>query len=134
MKKLITILCVCLLSIGALALKAPSDILVIWVNQSATSHDKLAIRDALTARFNSPTTITAADYPTWYKIANPTVKGWAMVVPVMNLKRLNANPNNYTKAAFNNWKDANLDNPSHLQVERGGNWRVIQADEGMATE
>jgi len=108
-------------------------ILVFWLNQEATLHDKLAIRDKWKAVFNDDAYLKTSNLPTWQVIAVPTKLGWAVTVNEINLERLKANPANYTLAAFDNWKAANLDNPNHFQVRRGEDWRTIQAAEGMQT-
>ena len=110
-------------------------ILVFWLNKNATQHDKLAIRDKWKSVFKDNAYIKTADLPTWYVIANPSTTGWACVVNEANLIALKADPAKYSKAAFDTWKAANLDNPNHFQVRSNADddWRAVQAAEGMAT-
>lgn len=108
--------------------------IVLWLNQAASTHDKLAVRDGLNQLFNEPDQgnfVNVSALPVYYVAASTNVQGWLLVINESQLLNLKVNLKNVTIAKLNTWRDNNLDNPNHLRWARGDSWEAVVATNGL---
>lgn len=113
------------------SMASAEDFIVLWLNMSASTHDKVTVRNGLYTLLNDKTKIDATQLPQWRLIANTNTVGWVLVINAENPKRLKANVENLSVAKLNTWKENNLDTPNYLQWCRGEDWRQLLIDAGL---
>ena len=87
--------------------------LILLIRTTATTHDKQLIRDKIFNQLSDNREIDVSQLGTWYWTANTNVQFRAICIDVERKKIP------WTKAQVEAWKDANLDNPTRLQVVYG---------------
>lgn len=106
----------------------------LWLNRSASTHDKLAVKRGLNNLFNEPSTnnfVNLDELPVYYTIANTNITGWLLVIDERQLENLKVNPDNITISKLNIWKQNNMDNPNHLKWDKGESWEDVVATNGL---
>jgi len=108
--------------------------IILWVNNTASSHDKQAVRAGINKLFNEPRQSNEIDYaglPQYRLKANTNVVGRLLVINEDQLKNLHVDMPNVTIAKLNTWKQNKLNNPNRVQWARGADWEQVVADNGL---
>lgn len=106
--------------------------LVFVLLMTATPADKQAIKAKWKALFRDNIKIKVSILSEERLVANPSKVYWRLVVSRRHLQdNLNVDLSNVTKAKFDAWKAANLQNPAHFQVAVGNDWRTVLDDAGF---
>jgi hypothetical protein len=111
--------------------------LCLWLNRSASTHDKLAVRNGINALFNEPKAdnyVDVASLPVAYSVANTNVAGWFLVIDERQLDNLKVPADGRLVKFLKNWRDENLDNPNHLRWAKGDSWERVLSDNGLAIQ
>ena len=109
----------CILSLCLFAATASADTYVVFLlNQSATTADKQWIKAKWKTVFADTAEITLADLAKSKErlVADPSKVYWRWVVSKQQLTNMGADLSNITVAKFDVAKQANMQNPAHLQV------------------
>ena len=106
---------------------------IIILLTAATSGDKQAVKAKLKAMFNDNVDLSLPELKGKERIiANPSKVYWRLVVDRKALQdAMHVDLSNVTKAKIDAWKAANMENPNHLQVATGNDWRQVLTDAGF---
>lgn len=105
--------------------------IILWLNTSASTADKIKVRDGLYTLLNDRSKIDVTGLPKYRVVANTNTVGWVLVINLENPRQLKANMNNLTLAKLNTWKQNNLTTPAHLQWIIGDEWKQELIDAGL---
>ena len=108
MKSLIIALC-----LFALPVFANTNYLAVAIRTDSPTADKLAVRAKLKVYFSDVTTISLADLPIWRQ-KNNHAREWYVVCFAIDVGTVHKRLLN--KQAIDTWKDANLEEPTRVQV------------------
>jgi len=100
---------------------------------TATANDKQAIKAKWRAAFKDASDVSVADLGKERLITNTNKVYYRLVVSHRQLENMGVNLDNVTKAKFDAWKNANLDNPNHFQIATGNDWRAVLTANGFET-
>jgi hypothetical protein len=95
--------------------------IILWLNDAASNHDKVAVRDGLYTLLNDRSKVATENVCRWRVAANTGVVGIVLVINTNNLTMLKTDQSQLTLAKLNQWKTNNMDNPNHLRWARGTN-------------
>lgn len=126
--------CLCAFFLCVTVLPSEDKYLVVFQSEKATTHDKIALRDALFRVLNDRTKLDWDSLVRWATTNTPSVTGRVVVITLDNPRKMTkADMSELTLAKLNTWKELNLDAPAKTRFDIGESWLSIQASNGMIT-